>query len=86
MEVIVLGDGTGEIVNTNKNGVYCLESVSDSCEQVPWWQYGHMIIGRPLLIVQWCRHRFERVECCFVDLDALTVAKVHVVPIWTFFE
>ena len=32
MEVIVLGDGTGEIVNTSKNGVYCLESVSDSCE------------------------------------------------------
>ena len=31
MEVIVLEDGTGEIVNTNKNGVYCLESVSDSC-------------------------------------------------------
>ena len=32
MEVIVLGDGTGGIVNTSKNGVYCLESVSDSCE------------------------------------------------------
>ena len=31
MEVIVLEDGTGEIVNTSKNGVYCLESVSDSC-------------------------------------------------------
>ena len=36
MEVVVPEDDTGEIVNSSKNllrhyGVYCLETVSDSC-------------------------------------------------------
>ena len=54
MEVIVLEDGTGEIVNTSKNGVYCLESVSDSCigTLVAVWTYDYWQATAHRVVVQ----------------------------------